>query len=118
MYFRNGAVATGSTLDYTLKLFTPAVYLDVAVDGSGQIYVLSYRGEGTQPSDYRIDVFNANGVPLGTNSTGANVPHIAVDYFHAANYTALVNSGTGQPQVDSVLKVVEPSLSVFDPHTP
>jgi hypothetical protein len=112
---------TGSPPDFTLPLFTPAVYLDVAVDGSGQIYVLSYRGDGAHPIDYRIDVYTASGVPLGTNSTGANVPHIAVDYWrsiYAANYTALINTGTKQPQIDPVLGVVEPSLSVFDPDTP
>ena len=112
---------TGSPADFTLPLPQLATYLDVAVDGSSQIYVLSFGRDGSQPSDYRIDVFKANGVPLGTNSTGTNVPHIAVDYFrtiHAANYTALINSSTGETHIDPVLGVAEPSLSVLDPDTP
>jgi hypothetical protein len=80
---------------FTLPLPTPATYLDVAVDGSGQIYILFYGIDGHQPSDYRIDVYTPNGTPLATNSTGTNVPHLAVDYFrgiYAANYTALLGS--------------------------
>jgi hypothetical protein len=42
---------TGSPAAFTLTLPGPATYLDVAVDGSGQIYVLSYANDGTsQPT--------------------------------------------------------------------
>jgi hypothetical protein len=82
--------------------------------------VLSYRGDGTQPADYRIDVYTPNGTPLATNSPGTNIPHIAVDYWrsiYAANYTALLDSSTSQPRIDPALGVPEPSLSRFDPIT-
>jgi hypothetical protein len=112
---------TGSPAAFTLTLPGPATYLDVAVDGAGQIYVLSYQGDGTQPADYRIDVYTPSGTPLATNSPGTNIPHLAVDYWrsiYAANYTALLDSGTGQPRIDPALGVVEPSLSRFDPSSP
>jgi hypothetical protein len=112
---------TGSPAAFTLTLPGPATYLDVAVDGSGQIYVLSFRGDGTQPADYRIDVYTPSGSPLATNSPGTNIPHLAVDYWRSifgANYTALLDSGTGQPRIDPALGVAEPSLSRFDPITP
>lgn len=109
---------SGSPAAFTLTLPGAATYLDVAVDGSGQIYVLSYRGDGTQPADYRIDVYTPNGTPLATNSPWTNIPHLAVDYWrsiYAANYTALLDSSTGQPRIDPALGVAEPSLSRFDP---
>jgi hypothetical protein len=112
---------TGSPAAFTLTLPGPATYLDVAVDGSGQIYVLSYQGDGTQPADYRIDVYTPSGTPLATNSPGTNIPHLAVDYWrsiYAANYTALLDSSTGQPRIDPDLGVAEPSLSRFDPINP
>jgi hypothetical protein len=112
---------TGSTLDYTLTLSNIFVYLDLAVDGAGQIYLLSYRPDGTQPNDYRIDVYQSTGVALGTNITGINVPKFAVDYWrsiYGANYTPLIDTDTNQPRIDPLLGVVEPSITVFDPHNP
>ena len=111
---------TSAPAAFTLPLPQPATYLDVAVDGSAQIYVLSFRRDGSQPADYQIDVYTPNGTPLVTNSTGTNVPHIAVDYWRsifAANYTALLDD-SGQPHIDPSLGVPEPSLSVLDPITP
>jgi hypothetical protein len=109
---------TTSPRSFRLELPSSLTYLDVAVDGAGQIYLLSYSNDGSQPSDYRIDVYTATGEPLATNSPGTNVPHLAVDYFRsifAANYSALLDIGTGQPHIDPALRVAEPSLSRFDP---
>ncbi len=66
---------TTAPLSFTLKLPQAAApqnrtYLDVSVDGSGQIYVLSYTGTGSQVSGYRVDVYLPNGTPLVTGSTG------------------------------------------------
>jgi hypothetical protein len=113
---------TTAPLSFTLKLPQATAplnrtYLDVSVDGSGQIYVLSYTGTGSQVSGYRVDVYLSNGTPLVTNSTGMNVPHLAVDYWrsiHAANYTPILDSN-GDPAIDPVLGVQEPSISRFDP---
>jgi hypothetical protein len=109
---------TQSPLLFSLALPGSLTYLDVAVDGAGQIYVLSYSNDGSQPTDYRIDVYTPSGAPLATNSPGTNVPHLAVDYFrsiYAANYSALLDTSTGQPKIDPALGVAEPSLSRFDP---
>ena len=108
---------TRSPAAFTLNLLQPRTYLDVAVDGSGQIYVLSYQGNGSQPVQYRIDVFSPKGAPISTQSVGNNVPHFAVDYWrsiYAADFTALLDS-SGQPYIDPALGVAAPSLSRFDP---
>jgi hypothetical protein len=114
---------TGSQLSFTLQLpqttdpSTRRTYLDVSVDGTGQMYVLSYAGPGSDPSQYRVDVYRPDGTPLVTNSTGMNVPHLAVDYWrsiHAANYQPILDS-SGTPRKDPAIGVIEPSLSRFDP---
>jgi hypothetical protein len=109
---------TASPRSFRLALPSSVTYLDIAVDGVGQIYLLSYSNDGSQPADYRIDVYTPTGAPLATNSPGANVPHLAVDYWrsiYAVNYSALVDISTGQPRIDPALGVTEPSLSRFDP---
>ncbi|WP_045227391.1 hypothetical protein, partial [Methyloterricola oryzae] len=105
-------------LDFTFALPTTHTYLDVAVDGARQIYLLYYTGDGSQPAQYRIDVYTPSGTLLNSNSPGTNVPHLAVDYWrsiYAANYTPLLDTATGQPRIDPALGVAEPSLSRFDP---
>jgi hypothetical protein len=103
---------------YTLPLVSTGTYLDLGVDGAGQIYLLYYTGDGSGVADYHIDVYSAAGAVIATNSAGVNVPHFAVDYFRslfAANYDALVDIATGQPHIDPALGVIEPSMSRFDP---
>ncbi len=39
----------------------PTTFLDMAVEAQGYIYVLSYRGDGSQPSDYILDVYAPDG---------------------------------------------------------
>jgi hypothetical protein len=112
---RPGAAGQGQ---FTLALVSAGTYLDVAVDGAGQIYVLYYTGDGVAPGDYRVDVYTQSGAVLDTNSPGVNVPHLAVDYFrnlYAGNYSPLADIATGQPQIDPALTVAEPSISVFIP---
>ena len=111
---RRGAAPT---LDFTLPLVSPGTYLDLAVDGASQIYVLYYTGDGSRPEDYRVDVYTQTGAPLDTHSPGVNVPHLAIDYWrsiYAANYDPLTDQGTSTPHIE-VLGVAEPSLSRFDP---
>jgi hypothetical protein len=106
---------------YTLPLISPGTYLDLAVDGASQIYVLYYTGTGSAPSDYHVDVYTATGQALDTHSPGVNVPHLAVDYWRsifAANYDPLTIQGTSTPRIDPALGVPEPSLSRFDPTEP
>ncbi len=112
-----GAAAKGN---YRLTLVSSGTYLDLAVDGSGNIYVLYHTGAGTSPGDYRIDVYTKTGSALDTHSPGVDVPHFAIDYWrsiYAANYDPLTDLGTdtGKPHIDPDLGVAEPSLSRFDP---
>src|SRR6185312_10122287 len=103
---------------YTMPLVSNGTYLDLGVDGAGQIYLLYYTGDGSAVANYHIDVYSAAGAPIATHSAGANVPHFAVDYFRslfAANYDKLVDIATNQPHIDPALGVAEPSMSRFDP---
>ena len=103
---------------FTLPLASKGSYLDMGVDGSGQIYVLYYTGDGSAPADYRVDVYSAKGALINSVSTGVNAPHLSVDYWrsiYAANYDPLADTVSGQPRIDPTLDVPEPSLSRFDP---
>ncbi len=105
---------------YRLPLDDTLTYLDLAVDGAGQMYVLSYSGDGAAPSDYRVDVLTPSGQPV-TTTTGVNVPRFAVDYWRSlftGNFDALADSASGQPRIDPALGVAEPSVSRFDPFNP
>jgi hypothetical protein len=103
---------------FTQKLANAGTYLDLAVDGSGEIYLLYYTGDGTQPDDYHIDVYTPTGEPFATQSPGVNVAKMAVDYFrsiYAANFDPIYLESSSTPHVDPALGVAEPSISRFDP---
>ena len=109
---------TGTQGQYTLALVSAGTYLDLAVDGSGQIYVLYYTGSGSAPGNYHVDVYRPTGAVLDTHAVGVNVPHLAIDYWrsiYAANFDPLIGIVTKQPHIDPALGVAEPSLSRFDP---
>jgi hypothetical protein len=98
-----------NNLQYTQPLATPGMYLDIAVDGASHIYLLYVTGDGSQPADYHVDVYNPNGEPLATNSPGVNIGRLAVDYWrsiYGINFISLMAPGaTG----------AVPSISRFDP---
>ena len=109
---------TTTPANFTLPLPPDVTWLDLAVDGANNIYLLSHHGDGSQVSDYHIDVYTPTGTPIATNSPGTNIPHLAVDYWrsiYAANYSALHDTTTNQPHIDPTLNIPEPSLSRFDP---
>lgn len=84
-------------------------YLDLAVEGQGYLYVLSYVGNGTQASQYRLDLYAPTGQYL-TRTVGVAAARIAVDLFrnlYTLNYEAVAGAPT-----------VEPSLSQWLPVTP
>ncbi|MEO7338881.1 MAG: hypothetical protein ABIV63_20095, partial [Caldimonas sp.] len=86
-----------------------AVYLDLAVEGAGYMYVLSYDSGGTLPQYYRLDVYTPDGAFLARTS-GVAAARLAVDLFrnvYTLNYEPLV----GSPRV-------EPSLSQWLPVSP
>lgn len=110
-----GADGTG----FTLPLPPNATYLDLSVDGTGQLYLLSYTGDGSQPSQYTVTVYTPAGAVI-TTSSGVNAPRLVVDFWRSiyiANYTALIDTSTGQPHIGS-LGVKEPSITRLDPTTP
>ncbi len=103
---------------YTLQLTPGVTYLDLAVDGAGQTYVLYYTSDGSSPGDYHVDVYTLSGAVLNNHIVGVNVPHLAIDYWrsmYAANYDPLIDIATKQPHIAPRLGVAEPSVSRFDP---
>jgi hypothetical protein len=109
---------SGQQAQYTFPLVSAGTYLDLAVDGSGQIYVLYHTGSGSSPGDYHVDVYTPAGAVLDDHIAGVNVPHFAVDYWrsmYAGNFDPLIDIATKQPHIDPRLKVAEPSVSRFDP---
>lgn len=103
---------------FTRRLASGGTPLDLAVDGADQIYVLYFKGTGSDPDDYYVDVYTKSGEVLDTKSAGVNISHLAIDYWrsiYGSNYDALANLGTDTPHIDRELGVAEPSLSRFDP---
>ncbi len=118
---RRRRLGDSPALQYTLPLVSTGTYLDLAVDGASQIYVLYYTGDGSAVSDYHVDVYTPTGATLDTHSPGVNIPHLAVDYWRsifAANYDPLTQQGTTVAHIDPALGVAEPSVSRFDPRQP
>ena len=72
--------------------------------------MLSYTGAGTQPSDYRLDVYDANAGTRVVRNTGIAVGRIVVDKFRGL-YSLNRETVKGSP-------IVEPSVSVWAPSPP
>ena len=105
-YFAGGA--------YFVSLYdTGAMYLDLAVEYAGYLYVLSYTGS---PGAYlyRLDIYNPDGSWLA-RTTGVNADKLAVNYWRdlfALNYQVLTLPDGSYPDV------TEPSVSHWIPSTP
>ncbi len=106
-YFADGA--------YFIPLKDPegtANYLDLAVEYSGYLYVLSYTGSG--PFTFHLDLYTPGGAWLARTS-GINADKLAVNYWRdlfALNYQVLkLPNGTLPPRT-------EPSVSHWIPSTP
>jgi hypothetical protein len=85
------------------------VRVDLATDALGYLFVLSYRGNGSLASDYRLEIFDPQG-RFVTRTTGIAAGRIAVDPFrtlYALNYESIA----GAPRI-------EPSVSQWLPSTP
>jgi hypothetical protein len=71
-----------------------ATYLDLAVEYSGYLYVLSYTGSGTSLV-YRLDLYTPGGAWLA-RTTGVNADKLAVNYWRdlfTLNYQVLTLPG-------------------------
>lgn len=99
------------------------VWLDVAVEPQGYLYVLSYEGLGTSPDDYHLDLYRPDGSFLARTDDFAAAA-IAVDIIrdvYSLNYEVLQGAGTPEPSVSlwvppvkayrgSILSITAPSL--------
>jgi hypothetical protein len=103
----------------TMPLHDPAsanvTYLDIAVESKSYIYVLSYVNDGSQLTDYRLDIYNPDGTFLSRtpdgSGDGVNGAKIVVDQWrnlYTLNYERL--SGPANR--------TEPSVSTWIPSTP
>jgi hypothetical protein len=84
-------------------------YLDMAVESTGFIYVLSSQGDGVAAGDYRLDIYNPDGGWLSQTS-GVAAAKLAIDRFrnlYTLNYEALHGP-----------RGIEPSISAWVPVTP
>lgn len=106
-HFANGA--------YFVPLKDPAgtaTYLDLAVEYSGYLYVLSYTGSGL--FTYHLDLYTPGGAWLA-RTTGVNADKLAVNYWRdlfTLNYQVLkLPSG-------AIPNKTEPSVSHWIPSTP
>ncbi len=88
---------------------TTVRYLDMAVESTGFIYVLSFRGDGGATNDYRLDIYDPDGQWL-SQTVGVAAARLAVDRFRnlfTLNYEALRGP-----------RGLEPSISEWVPVTP
>lgn len=86
-------------------------YLDMASESKGYIYVLSFTGDGSQPADYFLDIYEPNGAFLcrtpdaNLTATPQNVvaARLAVDTWRNAftlNYEAVAGpNGSTEPSI-------------------
>ena len=77
------------------------VWLDVAVEPQGYLYVLSYEGMGTAADDYHLDLYRPDGSFLARTDDFAAAA-IAVDIIrdvYTLNYEVLQGSSTPEPSV-------------------
>lgn len=93
----------------------PVTYLDVAIESKGFIYVLSYVNDGSNPSDYRLDIYNPDGTPLnpdtGSHNGQVNGARMTVDQWRTLftlNYQQM-EGRAGRP---------EPTVSQWTPPPP
>ena len=89
-----------------------AIYLDMAVESTGWIYVLSFAGSGANPADYRLDIYDPDGPGNRhlSRTTGVAAGKLAVDLWRnvfTLNYEPIIGPNG-----------VEPSISEWIPSTP
>jgi hypothetical protein len=102
----NSAVATlkdEGTLTVTL--------LDIAVESKGFIYVLKYINDGSNVSDYLLDIYNPDGSWLN-QTAGISSACLAVDLWrtvYTLNFEVIEKPAGGR---------TEPSVSIWLPSTP
>lgn len=85
-------------------------YLDLAVEAKGYIYVLAYSGDGSQASQYKVDIYNPDGSHLVTTNgvaAGAIFVDLLRDMF-TLNFETILGANNR----------TEPSISWWIPPAP
>lgn len=104
--------ASGNPVNsFALKSTNATRYLDMAIEAAvGYVFVLYFENDGSQPSDYVLDIYTKDGAYL-TQTRGMNVARIALDYWRNV-YSLNFESITGPNSR------LEPSISQWIPSTP
>jgi hypothetical protein len=96
----------------TMNLVDPgnSFYLDLAVESKGYIYVLRYTGDGSLPSEYRVDLYKPDGTPLVStfNVTAAKIAVSLLRNLFTLNYEVFLGLDAR----------TEPSVSLWIPPAP
>ena len=102
--------ANGTSLSFPLaSVDADAKWLDIAIDDTELIFILSYTGTGLSQNDYHLDIYDKNGNRIVRN-TGIAVARMTVDKFRRL-YSLNQETIKGSP-------IVEPSASVWLPSLP
>ena len=102
-FFNNGTASSFPLAESDVK------WLDIAIDDTEMIFVLSYTGTGMMKNDYRLDVYDKTGNRVFRN-TGVSVARMVVDKWrrlYSLNQETMKNS-----------PIVEPTVSVWMPSVP
>lgn len=86
-----------------------AKWLDIAIDDTEMIFILSYTGTGMMKNDYRLDVYDKTGRRVFRN-TGVSVARMVVDKWRRI-YSLNQETMKSSP-------IVEPTVSVWMPSVP
>lgn len=103
LYFKNGTVSSFALKEEDAK------WLDIAIDDTEMVYILSYTGTGMLQNDYRLDVYDKDGSHVFRN-VGISVARMVVDKWRRI-YSLNQETMKGSP-------TVEPTVSVWMPSSP
>lgn len=82
-----------------------SVLLDIAIEGTGIVYVLSRDMNGTSAANYHLDIYRKDGSFLSRTS-GVAAANIAVDLFrnlYTLNYATVTNGPRTEPSLSKWL---------------
>jgi hypothetical protein len=101
---------SAQTVTMTLHSEASSTYLDISVESKGYIYVLYYGGDGSQPGDYAVDIYQPDGTFLVTtpNVAAANMTVDILRNLFTMNYETILDAN-GRPL---------PSVSMWMPPPP
>jgi hypothetical protein len=93
-YFAGGTATSAPLVAHPEDAGKTITYIDMCLESTGFIYVLSYAGAGTSPSDYRLDIYEPEGEFLSRTS-GVAAAKLVVDNWrvvYTLNYQLLTGA--------------------------